>query len=116
MDRRMFITIVGGSILAVPLATEAQQSGNVRRVGIILTTSPVAEMSGPEPVHPLIRAFVHALRALGHVEGQNLILERRSAEGRFERFDVIVADLVRLKTDVIVTVGAPMTQRAKEVT
>jgi len=116
MDRRMFITIVGGSILAVPLATEAQQSGNVRRVGIILTTSPVAEMSGPEPVHPLIRAFVHALRALGHVEGDNLILERRSAEGRFEQFPGIVADLVRLNADVIVTVGPAMTQRAKEVT
>src|SRR5262245_50793105 len=89
----------------MPLAVEAQQAGKARRVGIILTTSPVAEMSGPEPVHPLIRAFVHALRALGHVEGDNLILERRSAEGRFEQFPGIVADLVRLNADVIVTVG-----------
>ena len=73
-------------------------------------------MSGPEPVHPLIRTFVHALRALGHVEGQNLVLERRSAEGRSERFADIVAELVRLKADVIVTAGRPMTQQAKEVT
>jgi putative tryptophan/tyrosine transport system substrate-binding protein len=115
MDRRIFLTTVA-SLLAAPLAADAQQAGKVHRVGVILTTSPVAEMSGPEPVHPLIRAFVHALRALGHVEGQNLILERRSAEGRFERFADIVAELVRLKADVIVTVGTPMTQRAKEVT
>ena len=116
MDRRAFIALLGVSIQARLLAAEAQQSGKVRRVGIILTTSPVAEMSGPEPTHPLIRAFVHALRALGHVEGDNLILERRSAEGRFEQFPGIVADLVRLQSDVIVTVGTPMTQRAKEVT
>ena len=103
-------------LVAAPLAAGAQQAGKVHRVGVILTTSPVAEMSGPEPVHPLIRAFVHALRALGHVEGKNLLLERRSAEGRFEQFAGIVTDLVRLKADVIVTVGTPMTQRAKEVT
>ncbi|MEK7714662.1 MAG: hypothetical protein AAB387_04330, partial [candidate division NC10 bacterium] len=71
------------SLLAAPLAAEAQQAAKVHRVGVILTTSPVSEMAGPEPAHPYIRAFVHALRALGHVEGQNLILERRSAEGRF---------------------------------
>jgi len=116
MDRRAFIALVGGSVLAGPHAIKAQQAGKVRRVGIILTTSPVAEMSDPEPAHPLIRAFVHALRALGHVEGQNLILERRSAEGRFEQYPSIMADLVRLDSDVIVTVGIPMTQRAKEVT
>jgi len=116
MDRRIFLTTVAGGLLAAPLAAEAQPVGKVPRVGVILTTSPVAEMSGPEPVHPLIRAFVHALHALGHVEGQNLILERRSAEGRFERFADIVAELVRLNTDVIVTVTAPATQRAKEVT
>ena len=114
MDRRSFLFSL--AILAAPLAAEAQQAGKVRRVGVILTTSPVAEMSGPEPVHPLIRTFVHALRALGHLEGQNLILERRSAEGRFERFADIVTDLVRLRADAIVTVGTPMTQRAKEVT
>src|SRR5262245_46364908 len=58
-------------------------------VGLIVTTSPVSEMVGPDPIHPLVRSFVRALRALGYVEGQNLVLERRSAEGKFERFGEI---------------------------
>ena len=108
--------VLAVSLVAAPIIVGAQQAGKVHRVSIILTTSPVAEMSGPEPAHPLIRTFAHALRTLGYVEGQNLILERRSAEGQFERFPGIVADLVRLQSDVIVTVGTPMTQRAKEAT
>jgi putative ABC transport system substrate-binding protein len=73
-------------------------------------------MAGPEPVNPGVRALVQDLRALGYVEGQNLILERRSAEGKFERFGDIVAELVRLKVDVIVTIGNPMTRAAQAVT
>src|SRR4030095_13439114 len=96
--------VLAFSFPLVSLDAEGQQAGKVHRVGVILTTSPVAEMSGPEPVHPLMNTFVRALRALGYVDGQNLTLERRSAEGRFERFAGIVAELVRLKTDVIVTV------------
>jgi putative ABC transport system substrate-binding protein len=69
-----------------PLAVEAQQVGRVYRVGLIVTTSPLSEIAGLEPVHPSVRAFVQGLRALGYVEGQTLILERRSAEGQFERF------------------------------
>src|SRR5499433_475970 len=116
VDRRAFITLVGGSILAAPLAGEAQQAGRVYRVGLIVTTSPVSEMTGSEPVHPSVRAFVQGLRALGYVEGQNLILERRSAEGRFERFGDIVAELVRLKTDVIVAPGDLITRAAMAIT
>src|SRR5262245_3076279 len=116
MNRRGFLRTVSASLLAAPVAVEAQPAGEVHRVGVILTTSPIAEMSGPEPVHPLLRPYVHALRALRHVERPNLILERRSAGGRVEQFAGIVTDLVRLKADVIVTVGTPMTQRAKEVT
>jgi len=90
--------------------------GKVYRVGVIATTSPVSELAGPEPVNPAVRAFVQGLRILGYVEGQNLILERRSAEGRFERFGAIVAELVRLKADVIVTAGDPMAKVAKGIT
>jgi putative ABC transport system substrate-binding protein len=60
-------------------------------------------MAGPEPVHPAARAFVQGLRALGYVEGQNLIVERRSAEWRVERFSDIVRELVHIKVDVIAT-------------
>ena len=73
-------------------------------------------MAGLEPVHPAARAFVQGLRALGYAEGQNLILERRSAEGRSERYGDIVAELVRLKADVIVTVSTAMARSAKAVT
>src|SRR3972149_5505447 len=102
-------------VLGAPIDTPAQQPGKVYRVGLILTTSPLSEMAGSNPVHPLIRAFLHALRSLGYVEGQNLVFERRSAEGKFERFAEIVAELVRLKTDVIVTATNPLTQAAKQV-
>jgi ABC-type uncharacterized transport system substrate-binding protein len=103
-------------LFAAPFAAAGQLAGQVCRVGLIFTTSPVSEMAGPEPVHPAARAFVRGLRALGYVEGQNLILERRSAEGRYERFGDIVAELVRLQADVIVTVGDPMVRAAKAVT
>ena len=112
MTRRMLGVALLLGVLVSPLAAEAQQGRKVYRVGLIFSTSPISEMAGPEPVHPSARAFVQGLRALGYVEGQNLLLERRSAEGRFERFGDIVADLVRLKADVIVTVGDPMPRAA----
>jgi putative ABC transport system substrate-binding protein len=59
---------------------------------------------------------VHGLRDLGYVEGQNLVLERRSAEGKFERFGEIVAELVGRGTDVIATTGVEMAKEAKRVT
>jgi putative ABC transport system substrate-binding protein len=104
MNRRMFIASVG-AFAATPLPTGAQQRDKVYRVGLIFTTSPVAEVSGSEPSHPSARAFVHELRALGYREGQNLVLAARSAEGKFERFPEIVAELIGLKADVILIVG-----------
>jgi len=116
MDRRRFLLTSLARTLGAPVAAGAEQVGKVYRVGIIATTSPVSEMAGPEPVHPSIRAFVQGLRALGFVEGQNLILERRSAEGQFERFGDIVAELVRLKTDVIVAPGDLIPRAAMAIT
>src|SRR5436190_14168731 len=115
MKRREFIALVGGAA-AWPLAARAQQTGRVYRVSLIFTTAPVSEMVGPDPAHPLIKAFLQRLRALGYVEGQNLIWEPRSAEGRFERFGEIVAELVGRRVDVIVTIGNQMAKEAKRVT
>jgi len=67
-------------------------------------------------VHPGVRAFVHGLRDLGYVEGRNLVLERRSAEGTFERAPEIIRELVSIKADVIVTSSVQMTRTAKDVT
>jgi putative tryptophan/tyrosine transport system substrate-binding protein len=119
LSRRNFISLAGGAAIASlswPVAARAQPAGKVSRVGLILTTSPVAELAGSEPTHPLVRTFVRTLRILGHIEGQNLVLERRSAEGRFERFRTIVAELVGREIDVIVTVGDDMAIEARRVT
>jgi putative ABC transport system substrate-binding protein len=116
MRRREFITLLCSTAIAQPIAALAQQAGKIYRVGFIVTTSPVSEMIGPKPIHLPTRVFLQGMRALGYVEGQNLILERRSAEGRFEQFGGIVAELVGLKADVIVTIGNPMTRAAKAVT
>ena len=116
MDRRVFLTGLAFGIIAAPLAAGAQQAGKVYRVGLIFTATPLSEMAGPGPVHPLVRAFVQALRELGYVEGQNLILERRSAEGRYERLGDIVAELVGLKADAIVTSSDAAVRAAKAVT
>jgi putative tryptophan/tyrosine transport system substrate-binding protein len=65
----------------------------------------IAEMAGPDPISPVGRALVHGLRDLGYVEGRNLILARRTADGRFERIPEIAAELVNLNPDAIVTGG-----------
>jgi ABC-type uncharacterized transport system substrate-binding protein len=114
--RRQFITLLGGAAATWPLTARAQQPRKVYRVGLIFTTSPVSEMAGPDPIHPLVRTFVQGLATLGYLQGHNLLLEHRSAEGRFERFPEIVRELVASKVDAIVTVANPMTQAAKEVT
>ena len=116
VSRQVFLLLAAVTIFAAPLPGDAEQAAKTYRVAFILTTTPVAEMKGPEPVHSLFRAFVHALRDLGYVEGDNLILERRSAEGRFERLGDITAELVNLKTDVIVAVNSTVVQRADAVT
>jgi putative ABC transport system substrate-binding protein len=85
-------------------------------VAFISAVSPVSELVGADPSNPGARGFVQGLRALGYVEGKNLVLEWRSAEGRFERFPEIIRELVSLKVDVIVTVTNPMTRAAKELT
>src|SRR5262245_57898952 len=86
------------------------------RVGLIVTTSPVSELVGDDPPNPVARAFMQCLRSLGYVEVQNLVMEWRSAEGRFERFPDIVRELVSINVDVIVTGTTVMTRAAKAVT
>src|SRR5262245_32244746 len=91
--RRVLLTSLAG-VLAATIAAKAQQAGKTYRVGLILTTSPVAVMAGPNPAHPFTRAFLDEMRDRGYVEGQNFILERRSLEGKAERGSEVVAELV----------------------
>jgi putative tryptophan/tyrosine transport system substrate-binding protein len=69
-------------------------------------------MTGPDPIDPVGRVLLRGLRDLGYVEGQNLVVERRSAEGRFERIDEIATELVGRKLDVVVTGGGEFLAQA----
>ncbi|KPK04142.1 MAG: hypothetical protein AMJ64_14310 [Betaproteobacteria bacterium SG8_39] len=91
----------GSALLLVPLVAAARQAGKVHRIGFVSPTSP-----GPRDA-----AFLRGLRELGYVEGRNVHTELRFAEGRPERLPGLVADLIRLKVDVLV-VGATIGARA----
>jgi len=98
-------------LLAAPLAAEAQQAGEVPRVGYINPGYP------SDPVRlRRFEAFRQGLRELGYVEGRNIALEARWAEGKYDRYPALAADLVRLKVHVIVVVGGAATKAAKQVT
>jgi putative tryptophan/tyrosine transport system substrate-binding protein len=107
MNRREFmVTLAGTAVWSLgPIAARAQQAENVFRVELVFTTPLARKWSGPTQFIRQLRAFVHTLRDLGYIEARNLVLERRTAEGQFERLADIIAELVRLKVDVIVTGG-----------
>jgi putative tryptophan/tyrosine transport system substrate-binding protein len=98
IDRRAFITMVGGSIVTAPLAAEAQQAGKLPTIGFL--GADAAAFS------PWTAAFVARLRELGWIEGSTVAIEYRWSQGRTERYAEIAAEFVRLKVDVIVTVGS----------
>ena len=92
-------------------------AGRVFRVGWFFSSTPLEQMAGPDPIIPVGKALVQALRALGYVEGHNLVLERRSAEGKFERIPEIAAELVSRNPDVIITgSGNKLAQELQRVT
>lgn len=112
--RRQFL-LGAGALLAAPLAP-ARQAKKVHRVALVFYKSPASSMAGPEPAHPLARAFVHGMRDLGYVEGRDWILVPRSMRGQPQRAPEIAADLVRLNVDVIVSVNDILTRAAKKAT
>jgi putative ABC transport system substrate-binding protein len=99
MKRREFITLLGGATAAWPLAARAQQAGKMPTIGYLGTTAPMGESQRTA-------AFVQRLRELGWTEGRNLAMAYRWAENRPERYGEIAAEFVRLRVDVIITVGA----------
>src|SRR6059058_2949635 len=96
MRRRDFVALLGGSVAAWPLAARAQQPTKIPRVGRLSTFSP----SETRPWHQALR---QGLRDLGWVEGENISIEYRYAEGRLDRLPAIATDLVRLKVELIFT-------------
>jgi putative ABC transport system substrate-binding protein len=109
MDRRTFLGTLSGGILAAPLAAGARQPGRVYRIGYLSAGSSTSNPGNLE-------AFRQGLRELGWVEGRNIAIEYRWAEGRFDRLPDLAADLVSLKVDVIVASATPPTLAAKNAT
>jgi putative ABC transport system substrate-binding protein len=109
MDRRTFIGGVAGALLAAPLAARAQQAGKVYRIGILEPVPASRNVAN-------LDALRKGLRDLGYLEGRNLIIEYRSADGRAERFPDLASELVRLKVDLILTRGTPAARAAKNAT
>jgi putative tryptophan/tyrosine transport system substrate-binding protein len=107
VDRRLFISLLGGAAAAWPLAARAQQAGKLPTIGFM----------GPEPLlwNPWTAAFVERLRKLGWIEGRTVAIEYRWNEGRAERMAENAAEFSRLKVDIIVT-NAPGAAAAKQAT
>jgi putative ABC transport system substrate-binding protein len=109
VDRRRFLGTVAGGLLAAPLAAEAQAPAKVSRIGFLSGQSPT-------DLARQLEAFRQGLRELGYVEGRNIAIEYRFAEGQPERLPALAAELVRLKVDIIVTSGTPAPLAAKQAT
>jgi len=109
MDRRAFIGRVAGGVLAAPLAAFAQQAGKIARIGFLGATS----ASG---YAKQLDGFRLGLRDFGYMEGKNIVLEYRWAEGNYAQLAELAAELVHSKVDVIVTHGTPGTRAAKGAT
>jgi len=101
------IVILAISILVAPFTADAQQATKVYRIGRLMAGS---LPSGPDQA---VEDFRQGLRDLGYVEGQNLVIEERYAEGRAEQLPSLAAELVRLKVDVIVAGGTAAIRAAQ---
>jgi putative tryptophan/tyrosine transport system substrate-binding protein len=106
--RREFIKLLVSATSAWPLSARAQQTGKLPTIGFLGNSSSIESQR--------VAAFVQRLRELGWIDGRNLAIEYRWAEGRNERYSEAAAELVRLKVDIIVTVATPATLAAKEAT
>ncbi|TAK09870.1 ABC transporter substrate-binding protein [bacterium] len=109
MSKKFILVLLAAFILASVQLGEAQQAKKVPRIGFLATNFPTTSPARYE-------AFRQGLRELGYVEGKNIVIEWRYAEGKADRLPGLAAELVRLKVDVIVTAGAAATRPAKEAT
>jgi ABC-type uncharacterized transport system substrate-binding protein len=109
MRRREFISLLGGAAAGWPLTARAQQSVRIPRIGVLMPASVSTTVAW-------IEALRSGLHELGYEEGKNIIFEFRWAEGKGDRLPGLVAELIRLNVDVLVTFGTPGARAAKEAT
>src|SRR5439155_7967820 len=103
------LSVFGALLFALCSSVEAQQPKKVPRIGYLNATSASA-------VSDSVEAFLQGLRELGYIEGKNIVIEYRFAEGKLDQVPRNAAELVRLKVDVIVTGGSTDTEAAKKAT
>src|SRR6476660_3565717 len=109
MQRREFITLLSGIVAAWPLAARAQQPAKIPRIGFLGNSTATMEAN-------LIGPLRDGLRELGYEEGRNVIIEFRWADGKYDQFPALVAELLAAKVDVIITAGTPATLAIKKAT
>jgi putative ABC transport system substrate-binding protein len=111
MDRRAFLIMVGGTIVVVPLASQAQQAGKVVRIGWLDASA--TPTSAPSRA---LTAFAQRLKELGWVEGRTFVIESRFADTYWDRLPGLAQELVARGVDVIVTIGTATVMAAKKAT
>src|SRR6266545_3242177 len=109
MNLAFAISLLVTILLTITSPVTGEQSTKVPRIGYLTVASLSSNVAR-------IEAFRRGLRELGYLEGKNIVIEWRSAEGKFERQGELAAELVRLKVDVIVSSGPTMTRAAREAT
>ena len=109
MKKKITALTLCAMLLALYASAAAQQPTKIPRIGYLGAASLSAMAARNE-------AFRQGLRELGYVEGKNIVIEWRYADGKFDRLPTLAAELVRLKVDVIVTAAALPTRAAKEAT
>ena len=109
MNKRITGLTLSALLLAFSFPAQAQQLAKIPRIGFLIASSPATNAARVE-------AFRQGLRELGYVEGKSIVIEFRSAEGKFDRLPDLAAELVRLKVDVIVTSGPVPTRSSKKAT
>src|SRR5574342_152765 len=103
------MAVIAGGFLAAPLTADAQQAAKVPRIGFLGNSTAALEAN-------LVGPFREGLRDLGYVEGQNIVIEYRWAEGKYDRLPALIAELIAQKVDVILTAGTPATLAVKKAT
>ena len=109
MKKKIFCLALGALLFALCVSAQAQQSTKIPRIGFLSASSLSANAARTE-------AFRHGLRELGYVEGKNIVIDWRSAEGKADRLPALATELVRLKVDIIVSASPTATRSANEAT